>query len=75
MSVSLDTLTDKLDSYLDTKQIKLVRDAYYFAADAHEGDDAGIDADPRDARRAIDQTRGRPSPPRARETPTSPART
>ena len=37
MSVSLDTLTDKLDSYLDTKQIKLVRDAYYFAADAHEG--------------------------------------
>ncbi|MCH1488664.1 MAG: RelA/SpoT family protein, partial [Pseudomonadales bacterium] len=37
MSVSLDTLTDKLDSYLDAQQIKLVRDAYYFAADAHEG--------------------------------------
>ncbi len=34
---SIDNLTGYLDSYLDSDQIDLVRRAYFFAKDAHEG--------------------------------------
>lgn len=37
MPATIDTLTDKLQGYLDHQQIKLVRDAYFYAAEAHEG--------------------------------------
>lgn len=35
--ITIDTLTDKLGEYLDASQINLVRDAYFYAAEAHAG--------------------------------------
>jgi len=37
MQATIDTLTSKLDDYLDGSQIELVRDAYFYAAEAHDG--------------------------------------
>ncbi|NNL57012.1 MAG: bifunctional GTP diphosphokinase/guanosine-3',5'-bis pyrophosphate 3'-pyrophosphohydrolase [Pseudomonadales bacterium] len=37
MQATIESLTHKLDDYLDGSQIELVRDAYFYAADAHEG--------------------------------------
>ncbi|MBT8139145.1 MAG: RelA/SpoT family protein [Gammaproteobacteria bacterium] len=37
MQATIDTLTHKLGDYLDNGQIELVRNAYFYASEAHEG--------------------------------------
>ncbi|MGB5325934.1 MAG: RelA/SpoT family protein [Pseudomonadales bacterium] len=37
MQATIDTLTHKLGDYLDNQQIEMVRHAYFYAAEAHEG--------------------------------------